>query len=216
MSKAVKSVGRAVSKTFKKVTDTVKKVAKSKVGKALVGAAAIYFTGGLAAGSFAPSAVGSQIMSWASSGANAVSNFASSIFGGGGAATTVGAAAPGATTTSLATALGSSAPTMSTALGSAAGTSAATAASMAAPAATTAAASPSIFSQAVTGFAKLPATTQLMLGNAAMQGFGAVAQQRQTDQMIEEQRRREEAAKGNFTPVKLEPFRPQSIYSRVG
>lgn len=45
MSKAVKSVGRAVSKVVKGVTNAVKKVAKSKLGRVLIAAAAIYFGG---------------------------------------------------------------------------------------------------------------------------------------------------------------------------
>ncbi|MCA3064979.1 MAG: hypothetical protein ING61_16165 [Rhodocyclaceae bacterium] len=215
MSKAIKSVGNAVTKVFKTVTNTVKKVTKSKVGKALLAAAAIYFTGGLAAGSFAPSAVGAQLTSWVSTGANAVGNFANSLFGGGGAAaagTTATSAATGATT--AASGLGAAGTEAIFAAG--APSTLGSVAAAAAPAAPAAVANPSIFSQALTGFSKLPATTQLMVGNAAMQGFGAVAQARQQQAMIDEQRRQEEARKGNYTPVALEPYRPQSIYSRVG
>lgn len=194
MSKAIKSVGNAVTKVFKTVTNTVKKVTKSNVGKALLGAAAIYFTGGLAAGSFAPSAVGTQLTSWVSTGANAVGNFANSLFGGGGAPAAVPASPiPNAAVVPPVAANVAVVP--------------------ATPAAVT---NPSIFSQALTGFSKLPATTQFMVGNAAMQGLGAVAQARQQQAMIDEQRRQEEARKGNYTPVALEPYRPQSIYSRVG
>lgn len=48
MSKVVKGVGRAISK----VVDGVKKVAKSKVGKVLIGAALVYFGGAALMGAF--------------------------------------------------------------------------------------------------------------------------------------------------------------------
>lgn len=57
MSKIVKGV----KKVFKKVGNAIKKFAKSKIGKVIIAAAAIYFTAGLAAGSFAPSAVFGQV-----------------------------------------------------------------------------------------------------------------------------------------------------------
>lgn len=68
MSKLVKGV----KKVFKKVGQAIKKFAKSKIGKVIIAAAAIYFTGGLAAGSFAPSAVFGQIASTAGSMATGV------------------------------------------------------------------------------------------------------------------------------------------------
>lgn len=45
MSKAVKSVGRAIGKVVKGVVNVVKKVASSKIGKVLLAAATVYFGG---------------------------------------------------------------------------------------------------------------------------------------------------------------------------
>jgi hypothetical protein len=45
MSKVVKSIGRAIGKVVKGAVKVVKKVAKSKLGKVIIGAAAIYFGG---------------------------------------------------------------------------------------------------------------------------------------------------------------------------
>jgi hypothetical protein len=85
MSKVVKSIGRAIGKVVKGVTKVVKKVAKSKFGKVLVAAAAIYFGGAaLMGGLSAPAGSGlSGFMSGAGSG---ISNAWSSLLSAGSSA----------------------------------------------------------------------------------------------------------------------------------
>lgn len=78
MSKAVKAVGRAVSKVVKGTVNAVKKFAKSKVGRVIITAAAIYFGGAALAGGFGSSAAGGSFLSGMSSG---VANAATSLKG---------------------------------------------------------------------------------------------------------------------------------------
>jgi hypothetical protein len=68
MSKAVKSVGRAVSKVVKGVTNAVKKVASSKLGKILITAAAVYFGGAALMGGMQGAAAGQGFFGSLSSG----------------------------------------------------------------------------------------------------------------------------------------------------
>jgi type IV secretory pathway TrbL component len=58
MSKLLKKISKGVKKVFKGITKVVKKIAKSKVFKAIVIAAAVYFTAGAAAGFLGTSGVG--------------------------------------------------------------------------------------------------------------------------------------------------------------
>lgn len=58
MSKVVKRVGGAVNKVVKGAAKVVKKVAKSPIGKALLIAGAVYFTGGAALGALGGAAGG--------------------------------------------------------------------------------------------------------------------------------------------------------------
>jgi hypothetical protein len=89
MSKAVKSIGRAVSKVVQgtvkavssivnKTVNVVKKFAKSKIGKVIIMAAAIYFGGAALAGGFSSSAAGGSFLSGMGTG---VANAASSLSG---------------------------------------------------------------------------------------------------------------------------------------
>lgn len=74
MSKAVKAVGRAVSKVVKGVTNAVKKVASSKLGRVILTAAAIYFGGAAIAGGLKGAAAGTGFLSGMGTGiANAAS-----------------------------------------------------------------------------------------------------------------------------------------------
>jgi hypothetical protein len=76
MSKAVKSVGRAVSRVVKGSVNAWKKLAKSKVGRIVITAAAIYFGGAALAGAFGSSAAGGSFLSGMGTG---VANAASSL-----------------------------------------------------------------------------------------------------------------------------------------
>jgi hypothetical protein len=76
MSKVVKSVGRAVSKVVKGTVKAVKKFAKSKIGRVIITAAAIYFGGAALAGGFGSSAAGGSFLSGMGTG---VANAASSL-----------------------------------------------------------------------------------------------------------------------------------------
>jgi hypothetical protein len=67
MSKVAKSVGRAVSKVVKGVTNVVKKVASSKLGKVLIAAAAIYFGGAALTGAMQGASAGSGFLGTISS-----------------------------------------------------------------------------------------------------------------------------------------------------
>jgi hypothetical protein len=58
VSKVVRGVGRAVSKVVSGVKNVVKQVAKSKLGKVLIGAAALYFGVPMLAGAFGGAAAG--------------------------------------------------------------------------------------------------------------------------------------------------------------
>jgi hypothetical protein len=58
VSKVVRGVGRAVSKVVDGVKNVVKQVAKSKLGKVLIGAAALYFGVPMLAGAFGGAAAG--------------------------------------------------------------------------------------------------------------------------------------------------------------
>jgi len=82
MSKVVKGVGRAVGK----VVEGVKKVAKSKLGKAILIAAAVYFGGAALMGGLNASAAGGSFLSGMgtglSSAATGISNAFSAIAGG--------------------------------------------------------------------------------------------------------------------------------------
>jgi hypothetical protein len=68
MSRAVKSVGRAIGKVVKGVGNAVKKVAKSKLGKVILTAAAIYFGGAALMGGMQGAAAGQGFMGTISSG----------------------------------------------------------------------------------------------------------------------------------------------------
>lgn len=73
MSKVVRKVGRAISKVVDGAKKLVKKVAKSKIFKAVAIAAAIYFTGGAALGAMggasAASTAGTSMLAGAAKGA---------------------------------------------------------------------------------------------------------------------------------------------------
>jgi hypothetical protein len=60
MSRAVKSVGRAIGKVVSGVGDAVKKVAKSKLGKAVLIAAAVYFGGAALSGAMSSTGTAMQ------------------------------------------------------------------------------------------------------------------------------------------------------------
>lgn len=62
MSKAVKSVGRAIGKVVKGVVKVVKKVASSKIGKILITAAAIYFGGAAIMGAMGGASAGTGFL----------------------------------------------------------------------------------------------------------------------------------------------------------
>ena len=68
MSKVVKGIGRAISGVVKGVTNVVKKVAKSKLGKILITAAAIYFGGAALQGAMQGASAGSGFLGSISSG----------------------------------------------------------------------------------------------------------------------------------------------------
>lgn len=86
MSKVVKGIGRAVSSVVKGVVNVVKDVAKSKLGKILITAAAIYFGGAALMGGASASAAGGSFLSGASAGlsgaASGVSTAWSSLMAG--------------------------------------------------------------------------------------------------------------------------------------
>lgn len=58
MSKVVKSVGRAVSKVVSGVGKVISKIPKSKIGKAVLMASGVYFTGGAALGAIGGASAG--------------------------------------------------------------------------------------------------------------------------------------------------------------
>lgn len=66
MSKAIKSVGRAIKKVVSGIGKVIKKVVKSKFFKAIAIAAAIYFTGGAAAGLMSGAGAGAGLSAAAS------------------------------------------------------------------------------------------------------------------------------------------------------
>lgn len=68
MSKIVKSVGRAISKVVKGVVNAVKGVAKSKFGKIILTAAAVYFGGAALSGMMQGASAGSGFLGSISSG----------------------------------------------------------------------------------------------------------------------------------------------------
>lgn len=80
MSKVVRGVGRAIGKVVKGVVNTVKKVAKSKFGKILIGAALVYFGGAALMGGMAAPA-GSGISGVLSGAAKGVANAWTSLTG---------------------------------------------------------------------------------------------------------------------------------------
>lgn len=85
IKKGIKNIAKGITK-IPIVGKVIKKAWQSKLGKLLVIAAAIYVTGGLAAGSFAPSAVGTQLGSWAgiSAGSTAGTGATAAVSGTGG------------------------------------------------------------------------------------------------------------------------------------
>ena len=62
MSKAVKKVGRAIGKVVKGAVKVVKKVASSKIGKILIGAATIYFGGAAIMGAMGGASAGTGVI----------------------------------------------------------------------------------------------------------------------------------------------------------
>tara|TARA_R110000868_G_scaffold10694_1_gene51949 strand:+ start:801 stop:1571 length:771 start_codon:yes stop_codon:yes gene_type:complete len=86
MSKVVKGIGRAISGVVKGVVNVVKDVAKSKLGKILITAAAVYFGGAALMGGASASAAGGSFLSGASAGlsgaASGVSTAWSSLMAG--------------------------------------------------------------------------------------------------------------------------------------
>jgi len=68
MSRVVKGVGRAIGNVVKGVTNVVKKVAKSKLGKALLTAAAVYFGGAALMGGLNTIGTSTSFLSGMSSG----------------------------------------------------------------------------------------------------------------------------------------------------
>ena len=81
MSKVVKGIGRAVSSVVKGVVNVVKDVAKSKLGKILITAAAIYFGGAALMGGFSASAAGGGFLTGASAGLSGAASGVSTAWG---------------------------------------------------------------------------------------------------------------------------------------
>jgi hypothetical protein len=205
MSKAVKSVGRAVSKVVKGAVNVVKKVAKSKLGRVLLTAAAIYFGGAALAGGFGSSAAGGSFLSGMGTG---VANAASSLSGAWTAATSGNFAAAGkslsagfqGTTTALqaanagaatTAAVGSSvAPTAGAGNLSVAASDAASNSALAGS--KTAAASPGLISglSPLGQYAAVTGATQLVGG--AVQGMGQQKAMEDERRFAEEQRAAQE------------------------
>ena len=86
MSKVVRGIGRAVGKVVKGVVNTVKKVAKSKFGKILIGAALVYFGGAALMGGFSGAAAGGGLSGALSGAAQGVANAWTSLTGAAGSA----------------------------------------------------------------------------------------------------------------------------------
>jgi hypothetical protein len=80
IGKVFKKVGKAISKVFKKIGKAIKKVFKSKIFKAVLIAAAIWFTAGTAAAYFAAPQAG--LMSAMSTSASSMWSTTVSFFGG--------------------------------------------------------------------------------------------------------------------------------------
>lgn len=81
MSKVVKGVGRAIGNVVKGVANVVKKVASSKFGKILVGAALVYFGGAALMGGFSGAAAGGGLSGALSGAAQGVANAWTSLTG---------------------------------------------------------------------------------------------------------------------------------------
>jgi hypothetical protein len=164
MSKVVKSIGRAISKVVKGVTKAVKTFAKSKIGRIIITAAAIYFGGAALAGGFGSSAAGGSFLSGMGSG---ISSAASSL--------------SSAWTSALSGNFGQAASTIGNswgAAGQAAGTAATNAGATAVTAATNAAANTAgnaAFTGATeTGLATLPGDAANVLANGAAKSPGLI------------------------------------------
>ena len=178
MSKVVKSVGRAISKVVKGTVNAVKKFAKSKIGRVIITAAAIYFGGAALAGGFGSSAAGGSFLSGMSSGvANAATSLkgawtaatAGNFTGAGGVTANLGAGFQG-TTTALQAANAGATPAL---LGGV---------TPSAPAATVSAASQNLsiaasdaaFNSALAGAKTAPASKGLIAGLSPMGQYAAI------------------------------------------
>lgn len=196
MSKVVKSVGRAISKVVKGVAKAVRKVAQSKLGRVLIGAAAIYFggaalmgamgtsgaaaAGGLSGLSGAAANIGAA---WSSLGTAGSALMGGNLSGAGSAVASGftgtaagGSALAGAAGTAVGTA--AAAPTVT-----GAATGATTGATVGAGAGAGTAAGAGSLGQGLIGAAKINAATQLVGG--VVQGAGqqkAMEDQRNYDQ----------------------------------
>lgn len=66
MSKVVSGIGRGIKKVLSGIGKAAKKFVKSKIGKVIIGAALIYFTGGMAAGMMSGAGAGAGLSAAAS------------------------------------------------------------------------------------------------------------------------------------------------------
>jgi hypothetical protein len=82
MSKAVKSVGRAIGKVVKGVVKTVKKVASSKFGKIILAAATVYFGGAAIMGAMGGASAGTGFLGTLSGAVQGAGAGISSAWGG--------------------------------------------------------------------------------------------------------------------------------------
>lgn len=105
LKKGIKNITKGIAKVVTKIPiagKVIKKLSKSTLGKVVLFAAAVYLTGGLAAGSFAPGAVFGQLGTWGGS-------LGSTLTGSAGTAGTVGSTAAAGSAGGVSAGLGLSA-----------------------------------------------------------------------------------------------------------
>ena len=102
MSKALKKIGRGIKKRFKSAVKIVKKVASSKIFKAVAIAVAVYFTAGAAMGAMGTTAAASGGAAATGAGAATTATAGATAASTAGATVGAGAAATGAATTGAA------------------------------------------------------------------------------------------------------------------
>jgi hypothetical protein len=178
MSKAVKSVGRAISKVVKGTVNAVKKVAKSKLGRIILTAAAIYFGGAALAGGLKGAAAGTGFLSGMGTGvANAAAGLkgawtaatAGNFTGAGGVTANLGAGFQG-TTTALQAANAGATPALLGGVTPSAPSAAVPAVSQPLPIA----ASDAAFNSALAGAKTAPASKGLIAGLSPMGRYAAI------------------------------------------